>query len=118
MARGRAKVTALAQSHNLKPALLMYAALAQTEGGGDLHARVDPGRTGIDDGDPGQHVLLEDPAATLGLDRGQLGSVVDPHRHREVVGEVGGDRVARLAQGREDIGQVVLALGVVVGEAG
>ncbi|HYG80191.1 MAG TPA: FHA domain-containing protein [Pyrinomonadaceae bacterium] len=35
MSRGRAKVTALAQSHNLKPALLMYAAIAQTEGGGD-----------------------------------------------------------------------------------
>ena len=37
---------------------------------------------------------------------------------REVVGEVGGDGVAGLAQRREDVGQVVLALGVVVGEAG
>ena len=54
----------------------------------------------------------------LGLDRGEVDPVVDPHRHREVVGEVGGDRVAGLAQGREDVGQVVLALGVVVGEAG
>ena len=61
---------------------------------------------------------LEDAAACLGLDGGEVGPIVDSHRHREVVGEVGGDGVARLAQGREDVGQVVLALGVVVGESG
>ena len=61
---------------------------------------------------------LEDAAASLGLDRGEVGAVVDPHRHREVVGEVGGDRVPGLAQGRQHVGQVVLTLGVVVGEAG
>ena len=86
--------------------------------GGDLDAGVDPGRAGVDDGDAGEHVRLEQAAAGLGLDRGEVGPVVDPHRHREVVGEVGGDRVAGLAQGREDVGQVVLALGVVVGEPG
>ena len=84
--------------------------------GGDLDVGVDPGRAGIDDGDAGEHVGLEDAAARLGLDRGEVGAVVDPHRHREVVGEVGGDGVAGLAQGGEDVGQVVLALGVVVGE--
>ena len=86
--------------------------------GADLDPGVDPGRAGVDDGDAGQHVGLEQAAAGLGLDRGEVDPVVDPHRHREVVGEVGGDRVAGLAQGREDVGQVVLALGVVVGEAG
>ena len=86
--------------------------------GGDLDLGVDPGRAGVDDGDAGKHVSLEDAAARLGLDRGEVGAVVDPHRHREVVGEVGADRVAGLAQRRQDIGQVVLALGVVVGEAG
>ena len=77
--------------------------------------QVEPGSTTVT---PASMWRLEDAAAGLGLDRGELGAVVDPHRHREVVGEVGGDRVARLAQGREDVGQVVLALGVVVGEAG
>ena len=72
---------------------------------------------GVDDGDPGEHVGLEQAAARLGLDRGEVDAVVDPHRHRDVVGEVGGDGVAGLAQRREDVGQVVLALGVVVGEA-
>ena len=86
--------------------------------GVDLDRGVDPGRGGVDDGDAGQHVGLEQAAAGLGLDRGEVDPVVDPHRHREVVGEMGGDRVAGLAQGREDVGQVVLALGVVVGEAG
>jgi hypothetical protein len=54
----------------------------------------------------------------LGLDRGEVDAVVDAHRHGEVVGEVGGDRVTGLAQGRQHVGQVVLALGVVVGEGG
>ena len=86
--------------------------------GVDLDGGVDPGRAGVDDGDAGEHVGLEQAVAGLGLDRGEVDAVVDAHRHREVVGEMGGDRVAGLAQGREDVGQVVLALGVVVGEAG
>ena len=86
--------------------------------GGDLDAGVDPGRGGVDDGDAGDHVGLEDAAAGHGLDRGELRPVVDAHRHGDVVGGMGGDGVAGLAQRREDVGQVVLALGVVVGEAG
>ena len=59
--------------------------------GGDLDVGVDPGRGGVDDRHPGEHVGLEQAAARLGLDLGELDAVVDPHRHREVVGEVGGD---------------------------
>jgi hypothetical protein len=58
------------------------------------------------------------PPPRLGLDRGEVGAVVDAHRHRDVVGDMRGYRLALGAQGGEDVGQVVLALGVVIGEPG
>ena len=40
--------------------------------GADLDLRVDPGGAGVDDGDAGEHVALEQAAAGLGLDRGEV----------------------------------------------
>ena len=84
--------------------------------GGDLDLGVDPGGAGIDDGDAGEHVRLEDAGPRLGLDRGEVGAVVDPHGHGKVLGQMGAHGVAGRAQRRQHVGQVVLALGVVVGE--
>ena len=61
---------------------------------------------------------MKDAAARLGLDRGKIRAVVDAHGYGQVVGEVRADVVTGGAQGRQDVGQVVLALGVVVGETG
>ena len=72
---------------------------------------------GIDDRDAGEHVALEDLPAGLGLDEGEVDARVDAEDHVRVGGDVGGDVTARLLQKRQDVGEVVLALGVVVGEA-
>src|SRR4051794_1814038 len=66
--------------------------------GGDLDVGVDPGGSGVDNGDAGKHVSLEDAAARLGLYSGEVDAVVDAHGHREVIGEVSGYRVPGLAQ--------------------
>ena len=84
--------------------------------GGDLDVGVDPGRAGIDDGDAGEHVALEDLAAGLGLDRGEVDAGVDAEVDVRVVGHVGDDPAARVAQQRQHVAQVVLARGVVVVE--
>ena len=61
-------------------------------------------------------MVVEDAAAR---ERGRLGEVaarVDAEVHGGVGGAVGGDALSGLAQDREDVADVVLALGVVVGD--
>src|SRR5262249_3598721 len=83
---------------------------------GDLDFDVDPGGGRVDHGDAGEHVPFEDAPPRLGLDGGEVGAVVDAHRHGKVLGEVGHDRVPGRAHRRQHVGKVVLPLGVVAGD--
>ncbi len=69
--------------------------------------------SGIDDAGAGQHVRVEQPQAHVALSVGQVDARVDAHRRDDVVGDVPDDVPARLAQDRQHVGQVQLALGVV-----
>ena len=83
---------------------------------GDLDVGVDPGGARVLDRDPGAHVADQDPAARLLGDAGEVGAVVDPEVDSRIRGAVGGDAQSRLAEDRQDVAEVVLALRVVVGE--
>ena len=81
--------------------------------GAEADAGVDVGALGVDHGD-----TLDEPpgvraAAQLGLSGGELGPVVDAHKLGRVVDDDGTDGVAGGGQHRHDVGEVVLALGVV-----
>jgi hypothetical protein len=82
----------------------------------DLDVGVDPGRGRVDDGDAGEHVAVQDLAAGLGRDLGEVGAVVDAEVDVRVVGAVGDDPQTLLAQHRQHVAEVVLAGGVVVAE--
>src|SRR5699024_3373900 len=53
---------------------------------GDRDVGIDPRGGGVDDGDPGAHVSLEDATIHLGAELGELDAVVDALDHHHVVG--------------------------------
>ena len=79
----------------------------------DLDVRVHVGRRGVDHGDPGEHVRLEDAALQERADLGEGDAVVHPEHDLPVLGDVRPDAAAVAAQDRHGVGQVQLALRVV-----
>ena len=86
--------------------------------GADLDLDVDPGRAGIDDRRPVQHVALTDPAPRLGRDQRQVGAVVDAKVDVRVARLMGDDAQPALAEQRQHVAEVVLAGRVVVRDLG
>ena len=66
--------------------------------------------------DPGEHVGLVDPVAGVAGDEREVGAVVDAQVHAGVVLAVGDDPAAGCPHQRQDVAEVVLALGVVVAD--
>ena len=66
----------------------------------------------LDDRHPGEHVPRVDAPLRLGADGGEADAVVDAEQERRVGDDVGGDALAGGGEEGEDVGQVVLALGV------
>ena len=85
--------------------------------GGKLDVGVYPGRARIDDGDARAHVLLEQALSRLLGDACELNAVVDAHGHGGIRGEEARDGASIFPHQRQDVAEVVLALGVVVAEA-
>ena len=88
----------------------------QPDVGFQLDRRVDIGAGGIDHRDPGSHPPVVDPGAQLGFGDGELGPVVDLRHLHRVVDLDAVDHVTGLPQHRDDVGEVVLALGVLGNE--
>ena len=82
----------------------------------DLDTGLDERAGGIDDRDPGKHVAAVDPGPQLGVGLGQVDPGVDAHGHQRIVVAVGVHDLAVAGQDRGDVGQVQLALVVVVGD--
>ena len=78
------------------------------------HPGVDVGRGRVLDGDPGKHESVDGPAPEYGFGSRQLAAVVDP---QDLVGVGRDHRLDRTRQERDDIGEVVLPLGVRRAEA-
>ena len=79
----------------------------------DGHVDVDPRRRRVDDRHAVAHVPLADPAVELAAERGELDPVVDALGLPEVVEHVRPHGASGLAGDRDDVGEVLLALGVV-----
>ncbi|VXC06974.1 hypothetical protein NOCARDAX2BIS_400209 [Nocardioides sp. AX2bis] len=88
----------------------------QGDVGGEDHVGVDPGRPRVDDRHAGTHPALEDAAVELAPDLGQLHPVVGALGLAHVGDRVGAGVQARLAGQADQVGEVVLALGVVVAQ--
>ena len=71
---------------------------------------------GIDDGDAGEHVAAVDPGPQLGVGLGQVDAGIDALGHQRIVVAVGVHDLAVGGQDRDDVGQVQLALVVLVGD--
>jgi hypothetical protein len=84
----------------------------------DLHVRVDPGGARVVDRDPRPHVGDHDPPARLIARPSEIGAVVHPEVHARIGRAVGGDAQPPLAEQGEHVAEVILALGVVVGDPG
>ena len=78
---------------------------------------VDPGRRGVHHGHALAHPVLDDAAVELASELGQLDAVVGTLGLHHVVERERADREPRLAGQADDVGEVVLALGVVVAHA-
>src|SRR5690606_36933556 len=85
--------------------------------GGEGDVDVDPGGLRVDDGDPGAHVALQDAAVEDPARVGELNAVVDPLDLEVVARDEGAHLVAVLAQDGQYVGEVLLALSVVAGDA-
>ena len=83
----------------------------------DDHVGVDRRAGRVDDRDAVAHQLLVDALLGVEPDGREVGAVVDAERLDRVVDDVGRDRVALVAEQRQHVGEVVLALRVVVLEA-
>src|SRR5438477_2485961 len=79
----------------------------------DHHARVDPRRRRVDDGDAGEPVLLVDPVAERLGREGELGARVDPLHLERVRRRVHRNDLAVADEEAERVGDVELALRVV-----
>jgi hypothetical protein len=79
----------------------------------ELDVDVDPGAGGVDDGDAGALVLLDEPVAQQPCGLRQLDPVVDAHRLAGDVGDGRGDAEPGRAVQADDVGEVLLALRVV-----
>ena len=80
------------------------------------HVGLDPRRGRVHDGDAVLHPAGDDAAVELLAELGELGAVVGPLGLRDVLDEVSADGEAVLAGQAHGVGEVVLALGVVVGD--
>ena len=88
----------------------------QPDVGLELDGGVDVGAGGVDHRDALAHPPVVDARAQLGLGLGELGAVVDAERLGGVVGLDREHHVPGLPQHRDDVGEVVLALGVLGAE--
>ena len=82
------------------------------------HVGVDPGRRRVHDADPGLHPAGHDPLVHHPAGPRQLHPVVDALGLQDVGDLVGADVQPGLARELDGVGEVVLALGVVVGQLG
>ena len=82
------------------------------------HVGVDPGRRRVHDADPGLHPAGHDPLVHHPAGPRQLHPVVDALGLHDVGDLVGADVQPGLARELDGVGEVVLALGVVVGQLG
>ena len=82
------------------------------------HVGIDPGARRVDDRHALAHPAVEDAPVQLRRERGQLDAVVGTLGLDHVVDAVSADRSALPVGDRDDVGEVVLTLGVVVGDAG
>ena len=91
---------------------------------GEIDIRLDPGGGRIDNGDPGPHPCGDDASVDLGIHTGQLYPVIDSLGLPDVVGTEGADATATgnldgaIGSHGDDVGEVILALSVVVGQFG
>ena len=104
-----------ARPHRGRP--LQHDAGEQLDLGAEGHGGVDVGAGRVDHADALPHPVAVDPGPQRLLGLGQLDLVVDPHGLGHLGGLHGDDLVAGLAEDGDGVGQVVLALGVLRGQA-